>query len=168
MKSDALRVAIAAAILLLPAVADAACRTAPGGGPRFAVDGETARDEITGLTWRRCALGAKWDGTTCVGGRAWLGLDAAEAAAAEIGPGWRVPNVEEMWGLLDEGCGRPMVDTSVFADVTPGEGEGDEDYWTTTDAGLGGLWYFVDLAGGIVDGHSRSFSLGVRPVRSGR
>lgn len=142
---------------------EAACRTLDG-APRFEVTDGIALDRASGLEWRRCALGATFEAGRCVGERLYVGLDRAEAQAARLGEGWRLPDVKELWELLDEGCGEPPIDRAVFPDLEVGpEGEGAA--WTTTPVGMADLWYFVDLGRGLADGHSRSYSLTARVVR---
>ena len=137
---------------LLAASAEAACRTLDG-APRFEIEQGIALDRASGLEAGRC-----------VGEPLYVGLDRAEAEAARLGEGWRLPDVKELWELLDEGCGEPPIDRAVFPDLEVGpEGEGAA--WTTTPVGMAELWYFVDLGRGLADGHSRSHSLTARLVR---
>jgi hypothetical protein len=148
---------------LLAASAEAACRTLDG-APRFEIEQGIALDRASGLEWRRCALGASFEAGRCVGEPLYAGLDRAEAEAARLGEGCRLPDVRELWELLDEGCGEPPIDRAVFPDLEVGpEGEGAA--WTTTPVGMAELWYFVDLGRGLADGHSRSHSLMARLVR---
>lgn len=149
--------------------AAAACAGTPGSSepPRFAVAGAEARDLRTGLVWQRCSVGTRWtDGAGCVGTKGALMLDAARRAAAAAGNGWRLPDVSELAGLMDEGCGGPFLDPAVFSDLasTP---EGDAPYWTATPIGAAGLFYYVDVGLGLVDGHSAGYAMAVRLVRAG-
>jgi hypothetical protein len=155
--------ALTVAALLLAAGCGAA-QAACGDGARFAVKGETAVDRATGLIWRRCALGTEWTSGRCVGERRLLPQDSAVKAGKEAGAGWRLPTVEELYRLVDPACGLPPVDRALFPDVQADPAEGDPT-WTSSPTGMGGLWYYVDLATGEADGHSRGFSLGVRLVR---
>ena len=123
---------------------------------RFVVMDSVARDRTTGLVWQRCALGTRWSGSRCVGARLALSQKAAEAAALALGAGWRLPTSDELYGLVDSACGMPPVDRAVFPDVPVDGGDGDP-YWTSTPVGMAGLWYFIDLATGEGDGHSRGF-----------
>lgn len=69
------------------------------------------RDPKTGLTWMRCILGDKWDGTSCTGNgsnRDFLG-DAAALAVSKLDFGghkdWRIPTIADLYGLYDSsGC----------------------------------------------------------------
>lgn len=144
----------------------AACRSVDGGA-RFVADGPVVRDRTSGLEWRRCAYGTRWNGTACDGERRMVGLDAAEAAAASEGEGWRVPDVKELYELFDGDCGMPPVDRVGFPDLVSGR-EDEDVYWTTTPMGMADLWYCVDFALGFADAHSRGISLSVRFVRTAK
>lgn len=70
-------------------------------------DGQEVTDTKAGLIWRRCAEGATFDGTTCVGsteagGTSYLHEPAfarAKAQAISTGLPWRLPNVKELTNL---------------------------------------------------------------------
>lgn len=166
VRSVALVAALALVAASLSTAAEAACRLVEG-KPRFVAEGAVMHDRLTGLDWRRCALGTSWDGSTCAGERKMVGLDAAEAAAKAEGEGWRVPDVKELYELLDGDCGTPPVDRAAFPDLVTGR-EDEDVYWTTTPMGLAELWYCVDFALGFADAHSRGISLAVRFVRRGK
>jgi len=85
-------------------------------------------------------------------------------AAKEAGPEWRVPNVAELYTLLDDSCGRPAIDTQAFPDVSANANE-ESGYWATTPVGVADLIYYIDFLTGEVDGHARGFQLAVRLVR---
>ena len=159
-------VALALVAMGLSGAAEAGCRLVEG-KPRFVADGAVMHDRLTGLDWRRCAFGTTWDGATCAGERKMVGLDAAEAAAKAEGEGWRVPDVKELYELLDGDCGRPPVDRAAFPDLVSGR-EDEDVYWTTTPMGLAELWYCVDFSLGFADAHSRGISLAVRFVRTAK
>lgn len=139
-----------------------------GGKSRFELSGNEARDRTSGLVWRRCPLGSTWvraggEGR-CDGNARYLSLDDAEAAMPGEGGGWRLPDVKELYDLLDGSCGPQPIDKTVFPMVGDDDAERDG-FWTTTAVGLGELWYFVDLGTGRADGHSRGFLMAVLPVR---
>ena len=159
--------AMVAALIGLATTAEAAtgCRTVDG-KPRFEIAGEVARDRIGAREWRRCALGSQWTGTGCAGEPLALTLDQAEAAVRELGAGWRLPDVKELYELLDDDCGHPPVDATAFPDVRESDAE-QAGSWTSTPVGMAELWFYVDLGSGVADGHSRGFRLTVRPVRGG-
>lgn len=142
------------------------CRTVEG-KPRFVVDGAVARDPASGLDWMRCSLGSRWTGTACEGEAQTYTLDEAEAAVKALGDGWRLPDVKELYDLLDDDCGKPPADVTAFPDVRESDLEG-AGAWTSSPVGLAELWFYVDLGSGVADGHSRGFKISVRPVRTTR
>jgi Protein of unknown function (DUF1566) len=148
----------------------AACydRSSPSGQKRFILNGDQAFDSKTGLTWKRCSLGTRADGSRgCVGEKAFVNLDQALQSAKAEGDGWHVPSGPELESLIDVSCGSPVVDESVFSDIRPDD-EGAAEYWTTNEVGVANLIYFFDFMTGRADGHSRGFQLAVRLVKKGK
>ncbi|NVO14028.1 MAG: DUF1566 domain-containing protein [Rhodoplanes sp.] len=164
MKGAILLVAVVCALPTGGVLAGCYDRTANGSQHRFVLDGGEALDTRTGLTWKRCSLGRGWDGRQCAGETAFDTLDQAVEAAAAAGAGWRVPSGPELESIVDPSCGRPVVDESVFPDISADE-EGTAKYWTTNEVGLANLVYYFDFMTGQADGHSRGFRLAVRLVR---
>jgi hypothetical protein len=135
---------------------------------RFILKGDEAFDSKTSLTWKRCSLGAQWDGgRDCAGEKAFVSLDQALRLAKAEGDGWHVPSGPELESLIDVSCGSPVVDTSVFPDIGADD-EGTAKYWTTNKVGAANLVYYFDFMTGRADGHSRGFQLAVRLVRKER
>lgn len=128
------------------------------------VEGEV-EDTKTGLIWKRCSLGAEWNGKDgCAGQVSYLGLDEAIAAATD---GWRVPTGAELETIVDVGCGAPVVDPSVFADIKQDD-EGHAKYWSTSPYGVASLYWNFDFVDGHPDANSRGVRLSVRLVRTKR
>lgn len=152
--------------------ADGACSRQPGGAARFTLKGNEASDSRTGLIWQRCSLGKTFNPRQdCSGEPRLMSLQEARKAAENAGSGWRLPTVGELTNLIDRQCGRPPVDVKAFPDLRDGGGvrdnsDDDRIYWTSSEAGIAGLIYYVDFTTGDVDAHSRGFSLAVRLVRS--
>jgi hypothetical protein len=156
---------VMAAMLAMPASAVAECydRDARGHQTRFRIVGGEAHDLRSGLIWQRCSVGTRWDGKNgCAGQIAYLGLDAAIAAAAD---GWRVPSGPELESIVDEDCGSPVVDPSVFPDIGPDE-EGHAKYWTTNPVGTLDMYWNFDFVDGHPDGNTKGIQLMVRFVRT--
>ncbi|HEY2533015.1 MAG TPA: DUF1566 domain-containing protein [Xanthobacteraceae bacterium] len=136
---------------------------------RFVLKHDEAFDTKTGLTWKRCSVGMVWkDHIGCTGQRALIGLNAALKVAEDAGAGWRVPNVKELYSLIDNKCGVPPVNVIAFPDLRQLHHDTDTDadetlYWTTSEFVAANLVYYVDLYTGDIDAHSRGFPL----VRSG-
>jgi hypothetical protein len=133
---------------------------------RFILDGGEAHDTKTNLTWKRCSLGMAWDGKGCAGEQSFKTLAEAVATAKISGSGWRVPSGPELQSIVDRSCGQPVVDQIVFPDIAA-NAEGVAEYWTTNPVGVANLIYFFDFITGDADGHSPSFHLAVRLVKSG-
>ncbi len=104
-------------------------------------DGQEVTDARTGLVWRRCAEGARWDGNNCSGvpgtynyndalaraSRA-IGYDdpapnaslpSTEKSAAGSKPpanssGWRLPTVYELSSITDRSRSNPTIDGAAF------------------------------------------------------
>jgi hypothetical protein len=107
----------------------------------FTLDPEgTATDARTGLTWDRCAIGQELvdDGgeelPRCEGeAQAFNWQDAMQEVAARNASGWlghddwRLPNVKELYSLMERRCFGPIVDLKVFPE--PGI-----TYWTSTSS----------------------------------
>lgn len=124
---------------------------------------------MTGLVWQRCSIGLKVaaDGR-CTGERAELSFPEAEAAAKAAGAPWRLPTARELGGLVDQDCGTPAIDRTIFQDVSDSTDEGAEEYWTSTPAGLDEMMYFIDFSFGHADIRSPGFRRYARLVRGGR
>lgn len=107
--TTALRLTVGACTLA--AVAAQACpSTQPG---RFVPNGAEVLDTRTGLIWQRCSAGQTWNGETCTGRATDMNYDAAWAYAKSQ-PGWRLPNVKELFSLVDRACFDPVIDATVF------------------------------------------------------
>jgi Protein of unknown function (DUF1566) len=136
------------------------------GTPRFQISFAEVRDLKTGLIWQTCSLGMTWSAQEgCAGERASHRFKDAVAAAGTAGHGWRLPTASELASLIDDSCGKPAIDTSVFRDVPDLRGEGDNTYWTSTPAGIDDMMYFIDFVWGSGDSHSPGYAMHVRLVR---
>lgn len=88
---------------------------------RFAVsgDGQEVTDSKSGLTWRRCAEGLRWDGKACSGKLLKFSYATAKAKATATakdgGKAWRIPTRDELVPLLDMGTKKkPRIDVEAF------------------------------------------------------
>ena len=93
-----------------------------------------------GIEWLRCSVGQVWDGTTCSGAVMTLDHDqiaqAIEMANEQLGGNWRLPDREELEGLLCPTCGPPMIDAEIFP------GTSGEPYWTGQVNNMAKRFYF--------------------------
>ncbi|NMP14807.1 DUF1566 domain-containing protein [Thalassotalea sp. Y01] len=89
---------------------------------RFSIseDGASVLDNKTGLTWARCDLGQAWseEQGRCLGEQeevSWLQAHkSAESYSASGQSDWRVPNIKELYSLVEERCAGPAMNTQVF------------------------------------------------------
>lgn len=135
---------------------------------RFKLMEAEALDLTTNLIWSRCSLGARWKkGIGCVGTPKAMRLDDAKKLVQKLGNGWRIPTIEELYGIVETKCSNPAIDTVVFPDVKNlGEGLS---YWSISRMKeLPKLVYYVDFMNGQVDAHSGGFVMAVRPVRNSK
>ncbi|MBR9882955.1 MAG: DUF1566 domain-containing protein [Oceanospirillales bacterium] len=135
---------------------------------RFLVsDKGEAYDKETHLTWQRCSVGTTWkSGAGCIGQPKLMSLKDAKRFAEQVGEGWRVPTIDELYSLVEQEYDDPAINSVVFPNVK--ESSEGAPYWTVTPIDeMPMLIYFVDFMTGRVDGHTEGFSLAVRLVRSG-
>lgn len=103
---------IVLAVTAWSAVAFSACPSIPT-NQRFTLNGPEATDKTTGLTWSRCSVGQKWDGTTCAGSATTVSREEAGNLVKKMN-GWRLPTTEELNGLLERSCVDPAIDAVAF------------------------------------------------------
>jgi hypothetical protein len=80
-------------------------------------DGTEVKDTLTGLIWRRCAEGKTWnsDTQTCDGhAREFTWLEALDHVEKNINRKWRMPNVKELYSLVDLEKASPAIDHWAF------------------------------------------------------
>jgi hypothetical protein len=146
-----------AAVLALAGVAPAAQ------AQRFAASasGQEVTDAQTGLTWRRCAEGMAWSGSTCTGSYGSFTHEQALVHARDQA-GWRLPNAKELQSLVDKTrTAAPFIDVTAFPG-TPGTV-----FWTSTPyaANPSSAWY-VYFVNGYVNYSLRRHAYAVRLVRA--
>ncbi|MEH6826190.1 MAG: DUF1566 domain-containing protein [Motiliproteus sp.] len=135
-------------------------------GPRFIVNEDLVLDTRTNLRWSRCSVGTTWvSGKGCTGRIKIMSLSAAKRLAQTLGDGWRVPDIEELYSIVEPQCSDPAINIEVFPDVRDlGEGA---PYWSISEVQeLPMLFYYIDFLDGRADGHTNGFPLAVRFVRS--
>jgi hypothetical protein len=169
----AMLVGIAAALLLGAASAavwaqtcrDDISETAPDS--RFTDNGDgTVTDKVTELQWKRCSEGQTWDGATCTGsatGYNWQGaLQRADGADYAGNGDWRLPNVKELAGIVEQACSDPSIDLAVFPG-TPAMR-----FWSSSPVTLNaGFAWFVSFDYGD-DAFTKYEDCDVRLVRGGQ
>lgn len=133
---------------------------------RFEVNDAQVFDAKTNLTWQRCSVGTRWSlDDSCTGELEYMSLRAAKEMVAARSDEWRLPNIEELFSLLEVDCTGPSINAEVFPDIVE-TGEGSP-YWSTSEVSdLPILFYFIDFWNGSADGHTEGFPLAVRLVKS--
>ena len=71
----------------------------------------TAYHQKTGLTWKRCAEGQTWNGSTCTGAEAYYSWPQALNLASG---GWRLPNLKELNSIIEQRNYSPAINGAVF------------------------------------------------------
>ena len=110
----------------LMSLPEAAC----AGGYTISVDGQEVLDSETGLIWRRCIEGMRWNGSACAGTPLYSmwhdALHHAESERQKTGIAWRLPNVKELASLVDTEAADMAIDAAVFP-ATP-----HDHFWCST------------------------------------
>lgn len=96
-----------------------------------------------------------------------MGLCEAKEYAHKLSGGWRVPTIDELYGIVEQECSNPTINSEVFPSVKSlGESA---PYWRVTKIKeMPSLIYNIDFLTGEADGHTRGFAMAVRLVRSGK
>jgi hypothetical protein len=87
------------------------------------LDGSEVKDLLTGLVWRRCAEGMVWSSETqtCVGSPIQLQWrDALDHVRDNRSGGWRLPNVKELFSIVDFETQNPAIDRIAFPNTPNG------------------------------------------------
>lgn len=98
--------------------------------PTFYARDSFVLDLSRGLEWMRCSVGQRWslESESCTGKAVQLNHEEIQQvilqADEQLGPGWRLPNREELESLLCKDCGPPMIDAKLFPQTEP------MPYWT--------------------------------------
>lgn len=76
----------------------------------------TVTHKITGLTWKRCAEGQSWTGSSCSGTATtytWAQATALTSAFASYSD-WRLPTVRELSTIVEMDAYRPAINGTIF------------------------------------------------------
>lgn len=93
-------------------------------------DGSEVKDLKTGLIWQRCSLGQHWAGSGCDGAPARYTWPQALATAKTGGDRWRLPNVKELYSLVNIACYNPAINEPIFPDTA------NNGYWSSSPSTL--------------------------------
>jgi hypothetical protein len=121
-----------------------------------------------GIEWLRCSAGQVWNGVTCSGELVRLDHEQIEQAIKlaneQLGGNWRLPDREELEGLVCPTCGPPQIDAAIFP------GTSGEPYWTGQVNNIARRFYYsVNFLNGWTYGRFLpAKQLAVRLVRDRR
>ena len=130
---------------------------------RFVVsaDGQEVTDTQAKLVWQRCAVGQKWDGTTCAGKATKITLDKAKEMGAAMSPALRLPTKEELVSIVDKSQKKPAIDKVAFPGTPAAI------FWSTRPDASNALdAWLVDFKNGRVFGNTHKAKYMVRLVRA--
>lgn len=139
--------------------------------PRFVDEGDgTVTDRLTGLIWLKdgsCLGAAFWETSLQIVGEFNRGKECGcEEYVAGSYADWRVPNVRELFSLIDFSQ-RPSYTDPMLPAGHPFVGVQRTEYWTSTSTGLLGPGFYVSFVGGYVDVDAKMHSHRVWAVRGG-
>ncbi|MDD2925569.1 DUF1566 domain-containing protein, partial [Rhodoferax sp.] len=140
--------------------------TAPASTPTAAFidngDG-TVTHRRTQLTWKRCAEGQTWSGTTCEGFATVLTYSDAKATSASFAghSDWRVPTMQELLSIAEESTYRPAINTTLFPNTPMAH------FWSSDiiDADNSNLAWGVEFGWGSIFSELRNNGYRLRLVR---
>ena len=156
----------AASLVARSGIAWAECDPAkadPSNASRFELDGETAYDSRTVLTWMRCSYGQEWKQERgCTGEIKLLDWESATRLRLSGDTGWRLPLKDELESLVAANCKRPAIDETVFRDTPSIQ------YWTGTPTGPSYAWVVFFRTGMSTWNFLRTTPFAVRLVHPGK
>lgn len=122
----------------------------------------TVLDNITGLTWQKCAMGET--GSDCSGGTigsySWSSALTACTNSTLAGGGWRLPNVTELMGIVDYEQSMGTIDNTSFPGGTVSP------YWTSTPHATYSTWaWYISFSQGQIMTNDKTSYYYVRCVR---
>jgi len=122
--------------------------------------GNSLLDKRTGLQWRRCEEGQRWDGRSCQGQARPFTHEQALRHGASLSL-WRIPDIKQLGSLPQRTCRFPALEGSMF--VT---GALSLSYWSSTPfIAAPALVWLLEVNTGRVFYGERSDQAGLRMVR---
>lgn len=129
----------------------------------------TVFDKKTKLTWMRCAVGQKWDGSTCTGTATLYSWNEIRNESSEFNfqefagySDWRVPKIPELASIVELTCTYPRVNQRVFP-KTPSLL-----FWSSMEkTGAPSYAYSLNFGRGEVAATQKSTRAALRLVRGG-
>ena len=126
-------------------------------------------DKETGITWMRCALGQKWDGTTCAGTAKTYDWQNAMDEVKKINSSnygghsdWRLPYIPELASIVERQCFDPRVNLTAFP-ATPSI-----TFWSGMERmGFADMAYALDFGQGNATPKDKTVQGAVRLMHDG-
>lgn len=119
----------------LPAYAQTCKDTIAASTPsqRFTVlgDGTEVKDNNTGLIWQRCSIGQVWkqDYQACIGEAKEFNWQQALVATSQIGNGYRLPNIKELYSIVEVQCSDPAINLRIFPNTNV---DASDSHWSSS------------------------------------
>jgi len=137
-------------------------RTAPDG--RFEVNQNgTVKDLKMDLTWMRCLVGMKWDGTSCINEPILQTWQPALQTVKNINTNtkhylyqfggvteWRLPNIKELQSIHESACLQPALNEYAFPNIGKVLGANASMVWSSTPAHWSKEIFTFDISDGSV------------------
>jgi hypothetical protein len=76
--------------------------------------GDTVLHDPTGLEWKRCPEGQDYSDGECVGDIVRMEWQEALLHANQQTGDWRVPNIKELWSIVEFCSTEPAINTAIF------------------------------------------------------
>jgi hypothetical protein len=116
---------------------------------KVSTDGQEVQDTQTGLIWRRCVEGMAWDGKTCTGTYGTYtheqAFQRATSEANRTGIVWRLPNIEELFSLVDINSFNSAIDKTAFPRTPPQQTWSSTPYLALTGSAWNVHFYIGDV-----------------------
>lgn len=116
--------------------------------------------KITGLTWKRCAEGQTWAGSTCSGTAKTYSWDQANALSNSSG--WRLPRIDELVTIVERDNYKPAINATIFPNTSPSF------FWSASATYHADKAWSVFFHPGFNFPNSKTHTTYVRMVRGGQ
>jgi len=90
-------------------------QSAPDSRYQLQNNNNEVKDLKTNLIWQRCAVGQSYSAASCNGSESLYTWSSALQLAANMGNGWRLPNIKELKTLIEDSCYDIAINQTVFS-----------------------------------------------------